>query len=162
MDSLDLHYIGVVCSKMCTDTPLVPVGLPPPICLVVPVWHPPPACLSAPYWPAIPLVVLSRHPLFSEGWLYALTIYPPHCVTHEKGISCLSCSMVATVFMRLLASRPLSQAYYYMTLSVETRLRKLSISSPVSSLSSGISAALVAAASGEDRERGPARLYYYK
>jgi hypothetical protein len=45
---------------------------------------------------------------------------------------------------------------------VETRLRKISISSPVSSLSSGISAALVAAASGEDRERGPAGLYYYK
>jgi hypothetical protein len=46
--------------------------------------------------------------------------------------------------------------------TVETRLRKISLSSPVSSLSSGISAALVAAASGEDRERGPARLYYYK
>jgi hypothetical protein len=45
---------------------------------------------------------------------------------------------------------------------VETRLRKISISSPVSFLNSGISAALEAAASGEDRERVPARLYYYK
>jgi hypothetical protein len=50
----------------------------------------------------------------------------------------------------------------YAAAVVETRLRKISVSSPVSSLSSGISAALVAAASGEDRERGPARLYYYK
>jgi hypothetical protein len=45
---------------------------------------------------------------------------------------------------------------------VETRLRKISVSSPVSFLNSGISAALEAAASGEDRERGLARLYYYK
>jgi hypothetical protein len=49
-----------------------------------------------------------------------------------------------------------------MSLFVETRLRKISVSSPVSFLNSGISAALEAAASGEDRERGPARLYYYK
>jgi hypothetical protein len=43
--SLDLHYLAVVCSKMCTDTPLVPARLPPPICLVIPARHPPRACL---------------------------------------------------------------------------------------------------------------------
>jgi hypothetical protein len=45
MGSLDLHYLAVVHSKMCTDTPLVPARLPPPICLVIPAWHPPHACL---------------------------------------------------------------------------------------------------------------------
>jgi hypothetical protein len=45
MGSLYLHYLAVVCSKMCTDTPLVPARLPPPICLVVPARHPPRACL---------------------------------------------------------------------------------------------------------------------
>jgi hypothetical protein len=80
--------------------------------------------------PAILFAVPSRHPLFSEGWLYALTIYPPHCVTHEKGISRPSCSMAATVFTRLLASRPLSQAYYCMTRESEKLLNPPNLGSP--------------------------------
>jgi hypothetical protein len=45
ISSLDLQGIAVVRAKMCTDTPLVPARLHPPICLVVPAWHPPCACL---------------------------------------------------------------------------------------------------------------------
>jgi hypothetical protein len=85
MGSLDLRNRAVFCCNMCTDMPLVPARLPPPICLVVPAWHSQCACLKAPYCPAILLAVPSRHPLFSEGWLYALTIYTPYCMTHTHG-----------------------------------------------------------------------------
>jgi hypothetical protein len=61
MGSLDLQNIAVFHSKMCTDTPLVPARLCPPICLVVPARHAQCACLrrrtgppsSAPYCHAI-------------------------------------------------------------------------------------------------------------
>jgi hypothetical protein len=45
---------------------------------------------------------------------------------------------------------------------VETRLRKISVSSPVSFLTAEFPRHLRRQRLGEDRERGPARLYYYK
>jgi hypothetical protein len=44
MGSLDLQNIAVFRSKMCTDTPLIPARLCPPICLIVPARHPQCAC----------------------------------------------------------------------------------------------------------------------
>jgi hypothetical protein len=114
--SLDLQNIAEFCSQMCTDTPLVPARLYPSICLVIPAQHPPCACLRCRI--GSPSATLYCHAILSSARLVVrVDNLPCHtCVTGEKGVSRLSCSMADGVFTRLLALRPLSQAYFCMTL----------------------------------------------